>query len=300
MKVFVKVMCSIICIGIILVGIGLSTGANLNYSLFEHKLTLNNAKTENISKNLSDFNKINIDVDYSHEIEIIEGDENKIDLSYYKIKNKPNIKYSVNNNELTIESTHISSFINFGPLTNNKQYIKIYVKKGTAIEDLKVNSDCSDVTISNISSKKMQIKCDYGDISIDNINNNESLILDANAGNVQVSDVSNNLIKITNDYGDVKLLNSTCPKINLDVDCGDATIDNLKLNELTIDNNYGNVNIRNLPEAEDYYSYKLKCDFGDVNINGHDVSTEYTKMNTNNDNIIEVTSNSGDIDIETK
>ena len=300
MKVFVKVMCSIICIGIIFVAIGLSTGANLNYSLFEHKLTLNNAKTEKTTENLSGFNKINIDVDYSNEIEIIEGDENKIDLSYYKIKNKPNIKYSVNNNELTIESTHTSSFINFGPLTNNNQYIRIYVKKGTEIEDLKVNSDCSDVTISNINSKKMQINCDYGDISINNINNNESLILDANAGNIQVSDVSNNLIRITNDYGDIKLLNSTCPKINLDVDCGDATIDNSKLNEITIDNNYGNVNIRNLPEAEDYYSYKLKCDFGDVNINGHDVSTEYTKMNTNNDNIIKITSDSGDIDIETK
>lgn len=300
MKVFIKVMCSIICVGILFVVIGISTGAKLNYSFFEHKITIDDSKTEKFSKNLSDFNKINIDVDYSNKIEIIEGDENKIDLSYYKIKNKPNLEYSIENNELTIKSNHIKSFINFVPSTNNKQFIKVYVKKGTEIENLKISSDCSDVSISNINSKTINVNCDYGDISVNNIKNLDSLILDANAGNINTSDLSSNSIQMTNDYGDVTLSNINCPEININVDCGDVNIDNSVLNKSTIDNSYGDVTITNLPETEDYYNYKLKCDFGDVSINGQNIDNDYTKINTNDENIIKISNNCGDIDINTK
>ena len=101
----------------------------------------------------------------------------------------------------------------------------------------------------------MDIKNDYGDISIDEFLN-ANIDIEEDCGDVEI--LGGNIVKVDNDYGDTKIEKASVLTIN--EDCGDVVI--TKTNDATVKNSYGDIEIK---EVTNYLHLENDC--GDIEIN---------------------------------
>ncbi len=102
---------------------------------------------------------------------------------------------------------------------------------------------------------KIDIKNNYGDISIDEFLN-ANIIVEEDCGDVLI--LGGNIVKVDNNYGDIEIGESNIATIN--EDCGDVSISNI--NDVTVKNSYGDIKIKSV----DSYLY-LENDCGDIKLN---------------------------------
>ena len=101
----------------------------------------------------------------------------------------------------------------------------------------------------------IDIKNDYGDISIDEFLN-ANIDVEEDCGDVKI--LGGNIVKVDNNYGDIEIGKANVSTIN--EDCGDVVISNT--NDVTVKNSYGDIKI----ESVDNYLH-LENDCGDIKLN---------------------------------
>lgn len=118
------------------------------------------------SKELQVFKNINIEADLNN-IEIIPSNQYKLDLKYKK--DYINIKYKIENETLSIKEEKIKSdTYNLEYYKKNKDSsIRIYIPKGTKLNNLSISSNISNVSLNELSVDNMDLSCDTGNINID-------------------------------------------------------------------------------------------------------------------------------------
>ena len=102
---------------------------------------------------------------------------------------------------------------------------------------------------------KIDIKNDYGDISIDEFLN-ANIDVEEDCGDVKI--LGGNIIKVDNNYGDIEIEEANV--LTVDEDCGDVDI--TKTNDATVKNSYGDIKI----ESVNNYLH-LENDCGDIELN---------------------------------
>ena len=161
----------------------------------------------------------------------------------------------------------------------------------------------------------IDIKNDYGDISIDEFLNT-NIDIEENCGDVKI--LGGNIVKVDNNYGDIEIGKANVSTIN--EDCGDVVISNT--NEATVKNSYGDIKINlvdnylhlendcgdielnNINLKKDSY---IKDDYGDIEIGNTnelfiDAKTDLGKVNIKNnynksDIILKIENDCGDIEV---
>ena len=205
MSKFIKVMISILLIGIVMTIGGYLAGGLKSFAITSSGVIFDEKKTlKSESHSISDENKIKIDVNYIDKIEIVTSDEFKLDIDTYDIdNNKRSIKYDITDGELRVKEEYDDPVINFNlgfATTNSKEKIKISVPKDISLEDINVTSDSSKISISDVLLKKLNVKCDYGNIDMKNINTDGDVSINATHGNISVNDISCNKLTTDCDY----------------------------------------------------------------------------------------------------
>ena len=343
----------IMFLGIGLIGIGLGiillwlsiNGVKLLFNIIKKLINISFGSGINIydeSKrvtenfDLEEFNTVKIDVSYLDNIEIVKGNEYKLSMDYHMPKNDSNkIEYSLDNKVLSIKDNRSNNMnINIGFFKDKNNKIILYVPEECNLEELNIQTCSSDINVTNINSKIINIVCDYGDVILSN-SSSHSITLDSSSGEIEVINIQGKDMKIDNSYGDVKLENTSLSNLDVymscgdfdganlnvseeykiensygDIDiensninntnaslsCGDFEFDNVEFKNLIVDNEYGQVSI-DTPISENSFNYKLECDYGEIEINGNDFNDSYLR-NNNVDNNINIKCSSGDIHIE--
>ena len=102
---------------------------------------------------------------------------------------------------------------------------------------------------------KIDIKNDYGDISIDEFFN-ANINIEEDCGDVKI--LGGNIVKVDNKYGDIEIENVNILTIN--EDCGDVIVSNI--NDATVKNSYGDIKIKSV---DNYLHLENNC--GDIELN---------------------------------
>ncbi len=162
---------------------------------------------------------------------------------------------------------------------------------------------------------KIDIKNDYGDISIDEFFN-ANINIEEDCGDVKI--LGGNIVKVDNKYGDIEIENVNILTIN--EDCGDVIVSNtndatvknsygdIKIksvdNYLHLENNCGDIELNNINLKKDSY---IKDDYGDIEIGNTnelfiDAKTDLGKVKIKNnynksDITLKIENNCGDIEV---
>lgn len=209
---------------------------------------------------LEDIKNIDIKQD-AGDILVKKSKDNNIKVVLYG-ENETDAQVELNNGNLTIDNTHNRRsfvFFNFGVKTSDiiiylptsfKNEIKVKNDYGkceiTDLENATVNIDCDagDVKLGKI--KNATLKCDYGNIEIEEIINKCNI--KADCGNIKIDTIfikENSTIKA--DLGNVDINNTNDIYIDADVNLGKASINKNNRNAETI--------------------LKINCDCGNITVN---------------------------------
>lgn len=336
LKLIVKIGLGLVVCGVIFSTFGFFMGGrfeNINNNLVS--LGSKNIKTISQTKQLSDFDKVDIDVDLDY-IDIIKSDENKLELNYNEKINK--VEYKIKDNNLIItqpKNNNVGVHFNMVGFNNqNSNYLKLYVSDNTKLKYLKINAQDLDIKINSINSENTDIQSFSGNISIDDLSSS-SIDIAMNDGDLKLnnSTVSANLT-FKNDHGDINISNSNfnhfisnlgdgdfkisnsnskkteiknshgnisstgflSNELNVDNSDGDINIDGSLLGTNTLNNEHGDIHI-NSNESESLYNYNVISKFGDVNIGNNNVGNSFVKE-VNAKNSLNITSNDGDITVK--
>ncbi len=102
---------------------------------------------------------------------------------------------------------------------------------------------------------KIDIKNNYGDISIDEFLN-ANIDIKEDCGDVKI--LGGNIVKVDNNYGDIEIGESNV--LNINEDCGDVNI--TETNDATVKNSYGDIKIESI---NNFLHLENNC--GDIELN---------------------------------
>ena len=143
--------------------------------------------------------------------------------------------------------------------------------------NMDVEEDCGDVKI--LGGNIVKVDNNYGNIEIEKAN---TLTVNEDCGDVVISSVFDATVK--NSYGDIKI-KSVDNYIHLENDCGDIELNNINLNKDSyIKNDYGDIEIGNTNEL----FIDAKTDLGKVKINNNYNKSDITLKIENDCGDIEV------------
>ncbi len=175
-------------------------------------------------------------------------------------------------NNIVIDATTSEIFIKQTDTENIKAIIygeKDYTNVETNLDTLNIKTstkNCIGFCFNQKSAKieiylpkdyagNINIKNDYGDISIDEFLN-ANIDVEEDCGDVKI--LGGNIVKVDNNYGDIEIEKANVSTIN--EDCGDVEISNT--NDATVKNSYGDIKIKSVNN----YLY-LENDCGDIELN---------------------------------
>lgn len=338
MNIYKKIIITSLClilVGLVLASIGYFSGGKTQ--LIKNKIGYSikgDYKRISEKEKLEEFKNIQINANYLDNIEIVKGEEYKIEVDYSERIDK--INYKVENGNLIVNqfsSNKGEIGFDFGFINKEPDYIKIYIPKNKNMKDLVIESKNSDLKVEDIDGDNVSILCNYGEINLNNMLSNYISIKSKN-GDIDMKNVKSSSLKVVNDYGDTSFesINSNdfivnikngeanindievLQNFNIENDYGEVDIADSKLNKLkaiilngdininnsiivdsNIENSYGEVNYLT-KNSEKSYNYSLSCSYGDININGKELGETLEKSNNANSNI-NINSKNGDINL---
>ncbi|MGM9979096.1 MAG: DUF4097 family beta strand repeat-containing protein [Clostridium sp.] len=304
MNKVLKTSLAMILVGFILAAIGLLAGGRISsISLNKEGVKVYDSdRSKNVVKesfDLDKFNKIDIS-SYSNlsYIQIVKGEDYKLDLQHDE---EDKINYSVKDGVLTInDSSKEDKAIHIGFYYNNaEQGIKLYVPEDCNLDELKIYASSSDVKITEVDCKDIDINNEYGDVELSDISC-EDLVLKLESGDLNLTNIESKKISFENEYGSVKVKDVNGEELSCVIDSGDFNGENLSISKnYNIESYYGSIDIK----KSDFGNFKATLSSGDfdsdsINISQDcDIKNEYGSVNMENSSLGNFTANleSGDI-----
>ena len=225
-------------------------------------------------KKLDKFSTISMNVDYG-DIQILLSDDEHCYLEYCLSENKSDISYQVKDNTFTFKSKmglnggrmYITSFDFSGlwrkDITKKTEIVKLYIPRDAEFQNIKLVSECGDISLQDLTAEGMELQVDYGDINIDEFHCKDSRFI---------------------------------------LESGDVSIESADLGDCQIESDYGNVEL-NLTQKVEAYSYDLETDYGEIKIPGVSISGQdgqNYRSTGGDEGKIKVSCDSGDIVIDKK
>lgn len=253
----------------------------------------------------------------------IELDQLKVNADYGELSlNQADIK------KLIIEgdsgNTSITN-VNMDEMDLDLDYGKLEMEN-CVVPKLMIDNETSssDMKLKNITSKNVEIRTDYGNISIDEMKADQVEIANSNGsvdlrnvegntkhkrmdvlsikgeyGNFNLKNIKTNSLNIENEYGTVDGDNIIAVKNIIRQESGKCSIDSLNTSDTNIKNESGDVTLT-LVKPKKEYDFYLDSDDGDVSINGESFGDNYTRDQGNDKQVRVSVEYSSRITINTK
>jgi hypothetical protein len=208
------------------------------------------------------------------EVEVIEADDFYVEIDYLYWDQAP--EYTLEKGKLTFNDSNCfpnSYSINF----NLHNTIKIYLPKGSVINDLYVKNSSGDVTLAGFIAKDLSVTVSYGDFSMMNAAATEADIT-LSSGRSKISDFAVGELNFTNSYGNAiftnlnageDLLESDISYDSLDINMssGNVTLTGLNFKSIELSNSYGDVTCDEVA-AEDF---DMELSSGNLEVSNADI-----------------------------
>lgn len=279
MRVFLTICGIVICVGLILGIAGLALGGIQGLAGVEARvpwISFGGGEVQEQSVKVEDFSSIDLESDFA-DVEFIEGKSFAVEMSYNKKYDVPKVEVKNGTLVITPGSGNYTwfSFDPFGVDTEPK--LRIYYPKGTDFQQIKLQNDMGNVTISNINAEKMEFSTSSGSLNMDNITV-DYMKLDMDMGTVQGRRISTGKgADAQIDTGSLDLSGSLAGTIKVGCDMGKCL--------LTTD----------LPRET--YSIEVENDMGDCAIDGKEVGGTYSEIKNKSNNYFGLDIDTGSAEI---
>lgn len=138
---------------------------------------------------------------------------------------------------------------------NNRCSVTITIPEEKALDQVFMDIDVGDVTVENMEIVSFTLEADVGDLNIKNVNSKD--------------------------------MTFTC-------DTGDIEADNVTFTNLDIQTDVGDVDVRSAVNLDEY-SFEMRCDVGEITINGDDSGNEHNVKGSAG--TVTIQSDVGDVDV---
>ncbi|MBY0123740.1 DUF4097 family beta strand repeat-containing protein [Bacillus sp. S/N-304-OC-R1] len=313
-KMLTMIASCMIVIGIVLATIGVASGAKFAITNTKDGFkVLSSEDTISEEFSLTAFTKIDTNLN-DIDIEIIPSNEYKLQIKRPK---DMEIKHKVDNHELSIEEVEQKDkakfFVNLTLTSLPHTVIRIYVPKDVPFENITLNNKFGDIDMDEISSEKISIDSNDGDITFNKVKTNEltivsqfgditgndvsakELSIDTKDGDVILDTIDANSTLINNQFGDMTFRNFTSEGLSIKSNDGDLQFHGLLLGSSEIHSNFGDIEVQ-LLNKESEINYNIESNFGDITVN----QNEYEKKaahNVNSSNHLIIKAKDGDVDV---
>ena len=236
----VTIVCILVGVAINVAGDGLGKWFHINKSY------TTNAKEVSFTNELEAFDTLNVDLSAA-ELVIRTGDGYSIG---YEGADVLQPEYSLKNNVLDIKSA--STKISWK--TNWECTLTITVPEGTNLTKSVIDIDAGNVECTGVSAEELEI--------------------DVDAGNVEMYDAVYKTADVDVDAGNVSFNNCEVSSITADSNMGNIELGHCAFDRLDAAADMGNVTIHSSRDLSGY-SVEMDADFGNISINGQDLTGRY-------------------------
>lgn len=275
-KIIIISLCLII-LGAILTGLGFLLGGYPGLTISRSGIRASADRTEpyKLQKTkLDSFTDADLKIDSYADLSILPSDDQNYYIEYLLGGNWGQPSYSVEKQTFSFHQDNQGiAFLDIGTfdLPNSIQdfYVRLYVPKDKILETLQIYNDSGNISISELMADSAHITCEYGDITLEDF---------------------------------------TCNSAVLKLDSSNAHIDAGKIRTLKCDIEYGDITLL-IPKNQDTYSFDISVEYGSIQLpadtlTGYTVNSEddieYYKTKGTGDNVIQVTLDTGNVEIQKK
>ena len=250
-KTLLTVGISSCLLGGALIATGTATGG------INHLLQANHTKYSKKTEDFSDISALDIDLG-NRNLVIEESEDDKTHLTYYQGKEaSERIVTSANQGTLKIQqprplitfgwSSGIRSILNFFDNEGGRSTVTLSLPKGTKLSTLKGNSSLGDVSLSDLTIQKLDLKLSSGSVTIDNTT-------------VEKGYLSNSL-------GDINLNKSKLSDSTIKLSSGSINSQQLTLSgDINIDNSLGDIQLNLVKESLETLSFDIETSMGSITV----------------------------------
>ncbi|MFL2030360.1 DUF4097 family beta strand repeat-containing protein [Loigolactobacillus zhaoyuanensis] len=275
----------ILLVGALFAGIGALMGG-VNSVTYDHGFQV--VHNETVTRKLGNVKQLEADSDNAY-VEIVAGNQAAVTVSGPDAKAT---KINLDNGILTIAHSGNNNGIGFD-FGSAEAHIKITLPQKT-LKQLNLNLTSGNLKLQQVTTKDANISLDSGRIVADQLTISHNGLLKNNSGDVELSHSS--LTKVTTQIssGELSINNSTLNSFTATNSSGDTEIEHSKLTGvLSLTNRSGDVELNNSNTS----GYRLQTDSGNISLHDTEHASPYNQDPDAADRL-EVTNNSGDIDIE--
>jgi|GEM_PF-6986717 len=181
----------------------------------------------------------------------------------------------------------------------NGQFKKLIITYpvGTELNDVSIKSSSGDISISDLKADGMTINSDLGDVKFDNVTISK-FSTDISSGNLKLINTNFKSMKFDLDLGDINASGYNGEEITGRLSSGDIKLEGILTGPVDITSDLGDLTF-NISGNENMFSYDIKTDLGDVQLNGQKSGSSLMKIYENKP-LFKVNSSFGDVRINTK
>ncbi|MEH7122380.1 DUF4097 family beta strand repeat-containing protein [Bacillus sp. JJ1773] len=312
-KVLTMIASGMLVIGIVLAVIGLTAGAKFGITNTKDGFKVLGLEDQIIEElPLPAFTKITSNLN-DVDIEVIPSNEYGLKIERQE---EIEINYKVDNDTLVIEESKQNVPLLFVNLTFTRipdNVIKVYVPKKVKFSEILINNQFGDVRLEGVSSDKISIDSNDGDLIFNNVEANklkivnqygdingrnvttEELVIVLNDADAEFDKLNAASTVLNNQFGDITFRNFSSKGLNIQSNDGDIAIHGLLFGTTSIHSNFGDVQVH-LLNKESEIDYSILNSFGDITVN----NTDYEKHVINEGNgshRLNITAKDGDVEV---
>lgn len=285
--------------GLLLIGISFATGNVQGFYVNSKGLVMDSLRKDFKSGEIELGELKNIDLNVNDgDVEFRMSDHYYLEYNYPNDIEEPTYQEEDGTLTFTDHSRGFPGFqfgFSFAELESGK--VIIGLPKDAYLENITVNNDNGDTTVTQVTAKELEIDTSFGDISADGITVDDAN-LNADDGNIKVENSKIITMVGRSDFSDITLDEVTFSSLDLKLSDGDVKTNDIDFNEAKINSDFGDVDL-SLTQEEELYVFDLDTDFGEIIINGDHRDSEKYKQ-SNGEKHLKVNTSDGDITIHNK
>jgi len=274
MKKSTLIILGILVVGIVMCGAGFAAGGMRAVQVSSDGVRLLSegeaGEMVKVSEEYDSVESIAIDMSVIGEVVIVEGDGFSVEGQNYR--DAGGIKTKLSGGTLTISESEPNAFkvgfVNIGVNYRDETFVMVTVPSGTELSSVVSDTDVSDISISGISAKTLDISANTGDLTVSDCVL-EALDVETNVGDILIMNVEADFVTVESNTGDFDALNvSVTEGFDAETDVGSITLENCVLEgKSIISSHVGDIDIV-LDMDDDDMNYELEANVGDVIVDG--------------------------------
>lgn len=289
---------AIIIIGLMLIVAGVAMGGFKNIIFGSDGIHVDdNNKKQVVNEEYQHITSINVDVDL-REVVLKKGDTFKVEC--HNTSNNTKIKVTEKNGELTVkEKSKIGFNLNiFGFHWGTKDEDDLIITYPEhKMKDVTISADSGTIQVSDLVSDNINLNTDLGEQILKNVNA-KSIKTTADSGTIELKNVHTDSLEFKASLGEIKAEKLIARSVTGSADSGSVNIHGKITGPVDINTDLGEIDM-DLVGSEDAYSFELKTDLGEVELNGKDYGNNLIKEYENKP-LIKAYADSGSISIDFK